>query len=627
MYNPYQTSHFTQQIGELLQNEQECNQAFNDASEFLVKCKYKQPSIIATPGKSELSILSLNIRTLNNKIETMRENIGLYEKFDVLLLNETNCIKEKLPHGISDITLPGFYDPIAQNPLRISGKGGGLALYVNKRVCENESDIVPFCPYNEPDNKSVEFQFVKILECKCHRKTVILGNAYRTPSKNPEKFNVYFDDILKKLNTNRYANKIKYIVGDFNQDLIKHDDNAYCRNLIDNAHNNGFVQLVSHTTRITDHSATLIDHVYTNNLDSALSCNILTLDLSDHLATHTKISLGGTTHASRIAGDNYAKNNIETRMFNDANHEIFKDLINAETWNDISADMDAQTAYNKFEETYLKHYNTAYPLKSNRVRRKHERENPKPWILPWLEGAIARRQNAYHAFVKTPTPENKAEYDKLKLFCEKHVDLAKTKYRKAYFDKYQFDSRKQWQMMNSLLGRKKKTSDINKLVNSDGTTVNSPSSIADSFNTYFSSIASNLKQKSDENTSPNSNGDSYRQFLHGPVCRSMYLEEVDGSEVHKIIANFKNKSTRDTKIEALKVANSSFSFTAVMADIINKSFTQGVFPEQMKVAKVVPIYKEGTKTDVGNYRPISLLTTFSKIYEKLMHCRILKFLE
>ena len=64
-----------------------------------------------------------------------------------------------------------------------------------------------------------------------------------------------------------------------------------------------------------------------------------------------------------------------------------------------------------------------------------------------------------------------------------------------------------------------------------------------------------------------------------------------------------------------------------MADIINKSFTQGVFPEQMKVAKVVPIYKEGTKTDVGNYRPISLLTTFSKIYEKLMHCRILKFLE
>ena len=61
--------------------------------------------------------------------------------------------------------------------------------------------------------------------------------------------------------------------------------------------------------------------------------------------------------------------------------------------------------------------------------------------------------------------------------------------------------------------------------------------------------------------------------------------------------------------------------------IINMSFQQGVFPEQMKTAKVVPIHKEGSKTDVGNYRPISLLTSFSKIYEKLMHCRILKFLD
>ena len=87
------------------------------------------------------------------------------------------------------------------------------------------------------------------------------------------------------------------------------------------------------------------------------------------------------------------------------------------------------------------------------------------------------------------------------------------------------------------------------------------------------------------------------------------------------------KSTRDTKIEALKIANTSFVFTHTLAMIINMSFQQGVFPDQMKTAKVIPIYKEGAKTDVGNYRPISLLTSFSKIYEKLMHCRILKFLD
>ena len=93
-----------------------------------------------------------------------------------------------------------------------------------------------------------------------------------------------------------------------------------------------------------------------------------------------------------------------------------KNLINGEGWNEMSDDMDAQTAYNKFEEIYLKHYNSAYPLKSSQTRRKNERQNPKPWILPWLEDACARKQHAYHDFIKIPSPENKAKYDKLNLF-------------------------------------------------------------------------------------------------------------------------------------------------------------------------------------------------------------------
>ena len=133
-----------------------------------------------------------------NKINKLREKITFYEKFDVLLFNETNCIKEKLTHGISDITLPGFHDPIVQNPIRNTGRGGGLAIYVNKRVCNDEDDIEPFIPYSEPDNKSGEFQFVKIKDCKGQRKTVILGNVYRSPSNKPEKFNKFFDMISYK---------------------------------------------------------------------------------------------------------------------------------------------------------------------------------------------------------------------------------------------------------------------------------------------------------------------------------------------------------------------------------------------------------------------------------------------
>ena len=408
VYNPYSSTHLTQMIGEILENEESSNNAFSDVAEILINCRYKQPSIVTTPNELELSILSLNIRTLQNKIENMRENIEFYEKFDALLFNETNCIKSKLPNGVSDLSLAGFLDPIIQDPIRSTGKGGGLAIYINKRICSDEENIQSFIPYEEPENTCGEFQFVKIKGCKGHPKSVILGNVYRSPSNKPDKFNKLYDIILQKLNTNRYANKIKFIAGDFNQDLIKHDDDIECQNLIDAAHNHGFAQIVARPTRITEHSATLIDHVYTSNIENTLSCNILTLDLSDHLATHTKLSFGSNTQQPRHTNPVLKNGNTsDFRLFNAANNQNFENLMKHETWTDISTDMDTQTAYNKFEEIYMKHYNTAFPLKANRTRRENERQNPKPWILPWLEDACARRQNAYHEFVKRPSSENK----------------------------------------------------------------------------------------------------------------------------------------------------------------------------------------------------------------------------
>ena len=107
----------------------------------------------------------------------------------------------------------------------------------------------------------------------------------------------------------------------------------------------------------------------------------------------------------------------------------------------------------------------------------------------------------------------------------------------------------------------------------------------------------------------------------------MHLNDTDASEVYNIIKSFKNKATRDTKISALKIANDSYVFTNALAGVINRSFQQGLFPRQLKIARVTPIYKDGSKSDVSNYRPISLLSSMSKIYEKLMHTRILNFLE
>ena len=74
--------------------------------------------------------------------------------------------------------------------------------------------------------------------------------------------------------------------------------------------------------------------------------------------------------------------------------------------------LDSNTQCNKFIGTYNEHYDTAYPFKSKSIRRRNERKNSKPWILPWLEDACARKNKLYHDFVKNRSPQNKAKYDK-----------------------------------------------------------------------------------------------------------------------------------------------------------------------------------------------------------------------
>ena len=75
----------------------------------------------------------------------------------------------------------------------------------------------------------------------------------------------------------------------------------------------------------------------------------------------------------------------------------------------------------------------------------------------------------------------------------------------------------------------------------------------------------------------------------------MYLKHVDPGEVHQIINNFQNKTTMDSKMSALKIANDSFSFTHALSKIVNRSFSEGIIPTQFKTAKVIPIHKEGKK--------------------------------
>ena len=108
----------------------------------------------------------------------------------------------------------------------------------------------------------------------------------------------------------------------------------------------------------------------------------------------------------------------------------------------------------------------------------------------------------------------------------------------------------------------------------------------------------------------------------------MFVEDVTTNEIIKIVNNFKNKSSCDVNGISMNILKKVFiAVVQPFKYICNLSLNKGVFPEDMKIARVIPLYKAGDKNVFTNYRPVSILPHFSKILEKVFNNRLDNFLE
>jgi hypothetical protein len=110
--------------------------------------------------------------------------------------------------------------------------------------------------------------------------------------------------------------------------------------------------------------------------------------------------------------------------------------------------------------------------------------------------------------------------------------------------------------------------------------------------------------------------------------QSMFVEPVDNEEMVATIKNLKNKkSTGFDNISVEFVKKVATIIAPVLVHVVNLSFMNGVFPEQLKTSTVVPIFKKAQSCKIDNIRPISLLSVFSKIIEKIMRKRLVQYLD
>ena len=147
--------------------------------------------------------------------------------------------------------------------------------------------------------------------------------------------------------------------------------------------------------------------------------------------------------------------------------------------------------------------------------------------------------------------------------------------------------------------------------------------IANKFNNYFVNIGPNLAKKI-----TNTSNTNFSKYLTHNYLNSMFLDPITEFEVQNEMNNLNsNKSPGYDGLSARTIKQVSKEVSKPLAHIFNLTFTTGIIPEQIKTSLVTPVFKSNEENKFENYRPISVLTCFAKLLEKLMYKRLIKYVE
>ena len=166
------------------------------------------------------------------------------------------------------------------------------------------------------------------------------------------------------------------------------------------------------------------------------------------------------------------------------------------------------------------------------------------------------------------------------------------------------------------------TDKLNIGVNND--TVTHPQNIAEEFNRYFVNVG---KRMSDVSPPADPNVEHSTKKPYSP-SNSLFLNLATSNEVVTLIDQLSNQKTkRQLDIETKFIKLSKYVISTPLSECFNICVTQGTFPTYLKIAEVIPVFKKGDKQMTSNYRPISILSQFDKIFEKMLCNRISDFLD
>ena len=181
--------------------------------------------------------------------------------------------------------------------------------------------------------------------------------------------------------------------------------------------------------------------------------------------------------------------------------------------------------------------------------------------------------------------------------------------------------KKTWNLINELSSRNCRNTTNIKEVKMGNQVLNSSNQMAEAFDTYFSNVGSNLADEIPRNS------DFKPEDYLRPTDKTFSLQLPSVENVKRLLKNIdEKKSVGLDKIpnKLLKIAADVVAPS--LTEIFIQSINTGIFPNEWQEARVSPLYKHGAKSDPSNYRPISVIPTVSKIYEKIIYDQLYEYL-
>ena len=543
--------------------------------------------------KDSLSLIHINIRSLSKNYETFKialETIDL--KFDLI------CVSETWMHEhVLDIYFPNY---VPYHKMRSDRRGGGVAIYVKNVFLSKELAHIGLC------NENTECIFTEIT----HRnKKIVIGTTYRPPSGNKDQFE---EDITSRLSMiSNIGDTI--LAGDVNMDLLRINENNNVAKFYESIVSCGLIPSISQPTHIFTcrdsglPSATLIDNIFASN-PNYLKAGIINLDVSDHLPIIV-------VYDKYFTGENKAEK-VKYRIINEFTIAKFIDEFSKiNLYNSISPYHDCNTSIKILDEIIFSVFDKCCPLKS-------KISSPKDQRSPWLSREVKQLLKLRHDFfnlMRRGAIET-SDYNAFRNSVTSVIRTAKAEYHKSLFRNIRDNAKKTWRAINNVL---KPARSINiKIIKSviyNDMEWEDDSAICNAFNDHFVSVGGKINDCY--------GNDRIQCTVQEATPNSIFLSWVTESEVSRIILALKDKNCNISAYPN-KILKSIHRLVApIIAHIINVSFMSGVFPQCMKSARVVPIFKSGDERDVGNYRPISVLPVLSKIFERTMYNRVISFME